>query len=93
MTIPSLFIPIIIYFGLNILACTVFTLDKLRAKRKRERIPENSLLLLAALGPIGALTAMVAFRHKTRHMKFFLVPVFAILHLLLFIWIWHQIVV
>jgi uncharacterized membrane protein YsdA (DUF1294 family) len=92
MAVSSLLIPVIIYVYLNTLAFAVFTYDKFRAKVKRGRISENSLLLLAALGPFGALTAMVGFRHKTRHVKFFLVPVFAILHLLLFVWLWPHII-
>lgn len=88
MDFPSLLIPVIIYAGLNILAFAVFTHDKLKAKVKMGRRSENSLLLLAALGPFGALTAMMGFRHKTRHMKFFLVPVFALLHVVLILLLW-----
>jgi uncharacterized membrane protein YsdA (DUF1294 family) len=88
MALSSLVTPVIIYVGLNILAFALFTLDKLRATMKRGRISENSLLLVASLGPIGALTAMVGFRHKIRHVKFFLVPVFLIVHVLLFVWLW-----
>jgi uncharacterized membrane protein YsdA (DUF1294 family) len=88
MDFPSLLILVIICAGLNILAFIVFTHDKLKAKMKWGRTSENSLLLVAALGPLGALTAMVGFRHKTRHVKFFLVPVFFILHVLLFVWLW-----
>jgi uncharacterized membrane protein YsdA (DUF1294 family) len=36
------------------------------------------------------LTAMLIFRHKTRHKKFILVPVFFILQLILFVWLWPQ---
>jgi len=88
MAFSSFLIPVIIYVYLNILAFVVFTYDKLRAKMKRERISENLLLLLATLGPFGALTAMVGFRHKIHHMKFFLVPVFLLLHMLLFVGLW-----
>jgi uncharacterized membrane protein YsdA (DUF1294 family) len=49
---------------------------------------ENSLLLFAAIGPFGALTAIMGFRHKIRHVKFFLVPVFAVLHMVLIVWLW-----
>lgn len=91
MAFSSLVIPVIIYTGLNILAFALFIHDKLRAKMKRGRIAENSLLLVAALGPLGALTAMVGFRHKVRHVKFSLVPVFLILHVLLVVWLWHQV--
>lgn len=91
MDLSYLLTPILIYVGLNILAFAVFAYDKLKSKMKRGRISENSLLLVAALGPFGALAAMMGFRHKIRHMKFFLVPVFALMHLLLFVWLWPQI--
>lgn len=91
MAFSFLFLPVILYTGLNILAFAVFTHDKIMAKINRGRIAENSLLFLAALGPIGALTAMVGFRHKTYQVKFVLVPVFAIMHLLLVVWLWPQI--
>ena len=88
MDFPSLLIPVIIYTGLNILAFAVFTYDKFMAKVRMGRCSENSLLLLAVLGPFGALTAMIGFRHKTRHGKFFLVPVFAFLHVILILLLW-----
>jgi uncharacterized membrane protein YsdA (DUF1294 family) len=88
MAVSSLYIPVIIYAGLNLLAFALFILDKLKSKVKRGRIAENSLLLAAAFGPAGALIAMVGFRHKTRHVKFSLVPVFLILHVVLIIGLW-----
>jgi uncharacterized membrane protein YsdA (DUF1294 family) len=91
MAVSFLFFPVIIYAGLNILAFAGFTHDKLKSKINRGRNAENTLLLLAALGPIGAMTAMVGFRHKTHRVKFVLVPVFVILHLLLVVWLWPQI--
>jgi len=91
MNFSLLHIPVILYAVLNILAFIVFTHDKFRAKMKVGRSPEESLLLIAVLGPLGALIAMAVFRHKTRHMKFILVPVFLILHLLLFFWLWPHI--
>ena len=51
----------------------VMTLDKLLAKKNAWRIPERTLLMLAAIGgSFGALLAMYTVRHKTRHAKFFL---------------------
>ena len=44
---------------------------KLKAKRGAWRIPEATLLGIAAVGgSIGALIGMYLFRHKTRHLKF-----------------------
>jgi uncharacterized membrane protein YsdA (DUF1294 family) len=90
MDIPSLPLPVIIYAGLNILAFAVFTYDKFRAKVMMGRTSETSLLFVAALGPSGALTAMIVFRHKTRQLKFILVPLFFILHLILVLLLWPQ---
>ena len=83
--IPALFI---VYAGLNILAFAIFTSDKFRSKVRMGRHPENMLLLVAVPGPFGALGAMLGFRHKIRHVKFFLVPVFALLHMVLIVWLW-----
>ena len=91
MVFISLFIPVITYALLNILVLVFFTYDKIRAKMNGGRISETMLVIMALLGPFGALTAMTVFRHKTRHLKFYLVPVYAILHVLLFVWLWPQI--
>jgi|WetSurMetagenome_2_1015567.scaffolds.fasta_scaffold00799_23 uncharacterized membrane protein YsdA (DUF1294 family) len=91
MTFSSLFIPSAIYTCQNLLVFAVFTYDKLGAKMRWGRISENVLLLIAAIGPVGALTAMTVFRHKTRHVKFIIVPVFLILHVFLVVWLWFQV--
>ena len=45
--------------------------DKRRAKKKRWRIRESTLILSAVIGgSIGALAGMYTFRHKTKHIKF-----------------------
>lgn len=45
--------------------------DKVRARKNRWRIPEATLMTVAALGgSIGSLLGMYTFRHKTRHLKF-----------------------
>lgn len=45
--------------------------DKRRARKNLWRIPERTLLTMAALGgSLGCLAGMYAFRHKTRHPKF-----------------------
>ncbi len=45
--------------------------DKKKAQRGAWRIPEATLLTVAALGgSLGGLIGMQAFRHKTRHLRF-----------------------
>lgn len=59
--------------------------DKKKARRGAWRIPEATLLGLAAAGgSIGALVGMYSFRHKTKHLKFVLgLPLILLAHLAL----------
>ncbi|MBR4814340.1 MAG: DUF1294 domain-containing protein [Paludibacteraceae bacterium] len=59
---------------INIITFIAYARDKRLAKKvNARRIPEKTLLLLAAFGgSIGALIAMYTLRHKTLHKKFFL---------------------
>jgi uncharacterized membrane protein YsdA (DUF1294 family) len=75
------------YAVLNIIAFLVFANDKRKAKNNAWRTPENLLLVVAASGPFGAYGAMLIFRHKTRKLKFYLVPVFLIIHLVAIIYL------
>ncbi|MHC1710175.1 MAG: DUF1294 domain-containing protein [Methanomassiliicoccales archaeon] len=72
-----------LYLLLNLAALVMFAYDKMMARKGDQRISERSLLLVALLGPFGALAGMRWFRHKTRKLKFKLVPLFAIAHVLL----------
>lgn len=56
---------------INALGMILMIADKLRAKKKRWRIPEAALILFAILGgSVGVLIGMYMIRHKTRHLKF-----------------------
>ena len=47
--------------------------DKIKAKRNLWRIPETTLMGVAAIGgSIGAIAGMNLFRHKTKHAKFYI---------------------
>lgn len=56
---------------INALSFLFMLADKRRARKKLWRIPEATLMGLAAIGgSLGALLGMYLFRHKTRHPKF-----------------------
>ncbi len=68
-----MYLRIVIFYLLaaNLLTFVTYGIDKYKARHNKWRIPEATLLLLAALGgSIGALLAMRVFRHKTLHRKF-----------------------
>lgn len=69
----------------NVVSLLVFLTDKLRSIRKKWRFSESKLLLVAFFGPFGAYAGMLLFRHKTRKIKFILVPIFLVIHLFLII--------
>jgi uncharacterized membrane protein YsdA (DUF1294 family) len=73
---------LIIYAAVNIITWGLYGIDKYKAIKHHYRIPEKTLLLMAAMGPIGGLIGMYLFRHKTRKPVFqFLLPLFLILHI------------
>ena len=76
---------LIILLLMNLLAFILYGVDKHKARKGAWRIPEATLLLMAALGgSLGALLGMELFRHKTKHWKFkVLVPLFLVLHIAL----------
>lgn len=91
------YIELFIYYIaiINAITFIVYGIDKYKAyangkgvKNKKWRIPESSLLILAALGgSIGAWLGMMLFRHKTRHLKFSLgVPLIFILQFALLVY-------
>ena len=56
---------------INAVAIAAYGWDKLCAIRKWWRVPDLTLLGLAAIGgSVGALVAMKLFHHKTLHLKF-----------------------
>lgn len=57
--------------GINLITMIVFGIDKLKAKKEKERIKISTLLLLSAAGgSVGGLLAMFIFRHKTKKSYF-----------------------
>jgi len=69
----------------NLLVFSLFAADKNAARKNSWRISERTLILSGIFGPFGAFAAMKVFRHKTQKIKFYLVPLFAILQTALLI--------
>lgn len=70
------------YFSIiSIISIIVTVYDKSAAIKKKRRIRENTLMLLAALGgSIFMLITMKIIHHKTKHLKFMLgIPAIIIL--------------
>ena len=56
---------------INAAGLLLMRLDKQKARKNRWRIPEATLMTIAALGgSVGSLAGMYLFRHKTKHPKF-----------------------
>ena len=57
--------------GINLLGFLMMGADKKRARQGRRRVPERTLLGIAALGgSAGVALGMAEFRHKTKHRRF-----------------------
>ena len=60
-----------VYAAVSLIALFAYGIDKRRAKKRRFRISEATLLCLGFFGgSVGALLGMSLFRHKTRHWYF-----------------------
>ena len=77
---------------INAVNFVLMLIDKYKAKNNLWRIPEQTLLLIAALGgSLGTLMGMRLFRHKTLHLKFSLgVPALLVLHIVILIFLWTK---
>ena len=70
---------------INAAGFLLMLVDKIKAKRNLWRIPEATLMGVAAMGgSIGAIAGMNLFRHKTKHPKFYIgLPVILALQIVL----------
>ena len=69
---------------INIISFITFGIDKRRAKNKKWRMSENSLLLISFIGgAAGALIGMVIFSHKLSKRKFYIgIPILIVLNMI-----------
>ena len=75
-------IGIAVYAVLNLISAYMFASDKKKAIKGEWRTTEKALLISAFFGPFGATAGMLAVRHKTQKLKFKLVYIFLILHII-----------
>lgn len=83
---------LIIYFIIiNLLALVLTVSDKRRAVKHKYRISEFTLMLVSALGgSVVMYITMLIIRHKTRHLKFMLgIPVIILVQLFIIFLIWR----
>ena len=75
--------------AINIATFLLYGIDKYKAKKSKWRIPEATLLTMAAIGgSIGAWTGMRLWHHKTMHKKFkYGIPLIIILQVALAVYL------
>ena len=79
---------IIYLIVINIIGFFIMYLDKQKARKRKRRIPEKTLFIVALLGgSFGTTLAMNTFRHKTKHWYFkYGMPAILILQLVLIVY-------
>ena len=75
--------------AINILSFFLYGIDKYKAKKRRWRISEATLLMMAVIGgSIGAWAGMRLWHHKTMHKKFkYGIPLIIILQVALAVYL------
>lgn len=73
----------------NTITFIVYGIDKLKAKKRKWRIPESTLLLLAIIGgSVGAWCGVKVWHHKTLHKKFIYgIPLIVIIQISIIIYL------
>lgn len=74
---------------INALGFVLMLADKFKAKKNLWRIPEATLMTVAAIGgSVGSLIGMYTVRHKTKHRKFTVgIPLILAVQVVLAVWI------
>ena len=73
----------------NTITFIVYGIDKLKAKKRKWRIPESTLLLLAIIGgSVGAWCGVKVWHHKPLHKKFIYgIPLIVIIQISIIIYL------
>lgn len=79
---------------INALSFLLMLIDKRKARKKRWRIRERTLLGICAIGgSLGGLLGMQLVRHKTLHKRFALgIPLMLIAHVAIISFLWRYVI-
>lgn len=79
-------------FIINAAGFLLMLADKQKARKKKWRIPEATLMTVAAIGgSVGSLVGMYTFRHKTKHPKFYLgIPAILLVQTAVAVCLWRM---
>lgn len=77
-----------VFAVISAIASILTIVDKARAQNREWRIPENTLLITAALGGAPAMfLTMLVIRHKTKHRKFMVgLPIIILFQMIILLW-------
>lgn len=81
---------LIVYVILNAISFAMYIWDKHKAQTDQWRTKESTLLVAALIAPWGATIGMKTARHKTRKLKFKLVYVFLVIHIILLAYLFYN---
>ncbi len=78
-------LPVYYYIMINAAAFLLYGIDKGKAVKRKYRISEATLIIVAVLGgPFGAFLGMHVFHHKTKKKKFYItIPILMGIYLLI----------
>lgn len=79
-------------FTINLIAFIVMGIDKSKARKRKWRISEKTLISIAVIGgSFGMLIGMYYFRHKTKHNLFRIgVPIILITEIILIVYLLYN---
>ncbi len=83
---------LVVLLIMNAVGIAIMYADKKFAIHHKRRVPERTLMTIALLGgSVGVLIGMYAFRHKTRHPKFYIgVPAILICELAAAVFLFYR---
>lgn len=83
---------IIYLISISVISIFITVYDKISAVLHKNRVSENTLMLLSLIGgSVAMLLTMLVIRHKTKHKKFmFGIPLVIIIQLSLVAFLWEM---